>query len=555
MKRERYHGFRSSSWSPGSGRSRSRCVRSPMQIDSQARPRDRRRRARPRLTHGPSPDRPPDEAVAYERMKPLLAALWKDVFPGNDAHYTSVIIPSVSMDAQTLLRHGEALVYEEVLLFLLIRLRNPKARVIYVTSLPISAAIREYYLQFLAGIPASHAAARLTFLCAHDGSPRPLAEKILERPRLLERIRARIPDPARAYITVLRATPLERRLALRLGIPMNAADPEMQALCTKSWARQILKEAGLEVPLGCENLRDEADLRQAVLDLAGRRRGLRRAIVKLEHSYWDEGNALLTLPPAPTRESVAAALRSLSSSLAGETAESYMARWVRTGGVVEEFLEDITGVASGQVRINPRAQVSLTSSHEEVRGGPNGFLSEGCRFPAPDPFRAQVQAQALRVGDLLASRGLVSRVSVEFLVRPGRVSERGRPEVQLAATEINLGVGGATHPLLAVRFLCEGTLDPATGLFLSPTGRPKYYRATDHLRSAAYRGLLPEDLVEITTMNGLGYSPHTESGALFYMLGALSEHGWVGLVAIGNTREEAEAVHHRVVTTLERETA
>ena len=48
---------------------------------------------------------------------------------------------------------------------------------------------------------------------AYDRSPRPLTEKILERPRLVERIRAAVPDIDRAYLTVFRATPLERRRA------------------------------------------------------------------------------------------------------------------------------------------------------------------------------------------------------------------------------------------------------------------------------------------------------------------------------------------------------
>src|SRR5262249_87117 len=207
MTRRRRPARRSRPWSATSSRSR----RAP---STMATPDLSRRLLAPGISAGTPPQSDghaaEDDRAAYERLKPQLATLWKDVFPSNDAHYTSVIVPSVSTDAQTLLRHGEALVYEEVLLFLLIRLRNPKARVIYLTSRPLAAAIREYYLQFLAGIPASHAAARLTFLSAHDGSPRPLAEKILERPRLVERIRARIPDPARAYLTVLRATPLER---------------------------------------------------------------------------------------------------------------------------------------------------------------------------------------------------------------------------------------------------------------------------------------------------------------------------------------------------------
>jgi hypothetical protein len=37
------------------------------------------------------------------------------------------------------------------------------------------------------------------------------------------------------------------------------------------------------------------------------------------------------------------------------------------------------------------------------------------------------------------------------------------------------------------------------------------------------------------------------------MLGALSEHGRVGMVAIGNGREEAEALYRRTVATLDRE--
>jgi len=45
--------------------------------------------------------------------------------------------------------------YEERLLFLLIRLRNPQSRMVYVTSQPVHPLILDYYFQLLAGIPAS----------------------------------------------------------------------------------------------------------------------------------------------------------------------------------------------------------------------------------------------------------------------------------------------------------------------------------------------------------------------------------------------------------------
>ena len=89
-------------------------------------------------------------------------------------------------------------------------------------------------------------------------------------------------------------------------------------------------------------------------------------------------------------------------------------------------------------------------------------------------------------------------------------------------------MGGTTHPYLALQFLTGGALDPDTGLFFSPTGNHKYYRATDNLHSERYRGLLPEDLMDILTINKLHYSYRTESGVLFHLIGAVrSSASWV----------------------------
>ena len=62
-------------------------------------------------------------------------------------------------------------------------------------------------------------------LCAFDASPRPLTLKVLERPRLIQRIRYAVQDHARAHLTVFNSTPLERRLSVLLGIPLNGLDP------------------------------------------------------------------------------------------------------------------------------------------------------------------------------------------------------------------------------------------------------------------------------------------------------------------------------------------
>jgi len=52
------------------------------------------------------------------------------------------------------------------------------------------------------------------------------------------------------------------------------------------------------------------------------------------------------------------------------------------------------------------------------------------------------------------------------------------------------------------------------------------------------------------TLKKRHYSLRTESGALFYMLGGVSQLGRLSMVAIGNSREEAEVVYRGTVDTL-----
>jgi hypothetical protein len=124
----------------------------------------------------------------------------------------------------------------------------------------------------------------------------------------------------------------------------------------------------------------------------------------------------------------------------------------------------------------------------------------------------------------------------------------------VTALEINLRVVGTTHPFLALKFLTGGELNPASGLFYSLSRRAKYYRATDNLQSPAYRGLLPEDLIDILSMNRLHYDQRTESGVLFHLIGAVSEFGKLGVTAIANSHAEAQELYDRTLTVLAVET-
>ncbi len=498
------------------------------------------------------PELTPEREIAeFERLKLKLVDLWNSISQDEDEQaYTSVVIPSFSLDQAELQKVEGISFYEERLLFTLIRLRNPRARLVYVTSQPIHPLIIEYFFQLLAGIPASHAQSRLTLLCTYDSSPKSLTEKILERPRLIDRIRAGIYDPDRAYMTVFNSTPLERRLAVLLGIPLYGADPMLVHFGTKSGSRKVFKEAGVPHPQGFEEIYNLRDAAEALLELKQRNPGLKRGLLKLNDSFSGEGNAILRYPASDSLQAIEGAMSQLEFALPDESQERYFSKLGRMGGVVEEFIEgEEKRSPSGQVRISPTGKVQLISSHDQILIGVGGQVYSGCLFPAANPYRTMAQEQALRIGEVLAKKGAIGRLSVDFVAR--RQTEGAPWEV--FAVEVNLRKGGTTHPFLALQFLTGGSLDPETGLFYTPAGHQKFYRATDNLVSPRYRGLLPEDVIEILTANEVHYSPSSETGVLFYMFGAISQFGKIGMTAIGNSRAEAEDIYTHTMGILDRE--
>lgn len=492
-----------------------------------------------------------EELATFERLKPGLARVWDLLVADSTTPCTTVVVPSLTLDPGGLSRLEGAAHYEERLLYLLIRLRNPRAHVVYVTSQPVHPMIVDYILQLLSGVPSSHARSRLTMLSAYDASPRPLTQKVLERPRLIERIRCAIRDPSSAYLSVFNSTPLERRLSVLLGIPLNGVDPRLAWLGTKSSGRKVCREAEVSVPEGFEDLRDEQDVLRALGELRRRRPRLRRAVIKHNDGFSGEGNALFQYPEGNERPALESQLRRLRPVAPGETPQGFLAGLALNGGIVEEFIEGVeVRSPSAQLRTGPHGEVIPISTHDQILGGESGQVFEGCRFPAADDYRMDVQRAGIRVGEVLARRGVVSRFGVDFMV----VRDGPADAWRTLALEINLRLGGTTHPFLALRLLTGGELDEGTGQYLSASGRAKFYRATDNLHSPRYQGLLPEDLIEILTINRLGFDQPRESGVLFHLIGAVSQHGKLGMTVVGNSLAEVDELYQRTLAVLEAET-
>ena len=489
--------------------------------------------------------------IDFQDLQKKLLPIWIAINEGESFTHTSVIVPSLSVNQEELSKVRGASFYEERLLFALIRLRNPNARLIYVTSQPVHPDVVDYYLQLLVGVPAAHARRRLHMLCLYDDSTRALTEKVLERPRVISRLRALIKEHEPAYLTCYNTTMLERELALQLKIPLNGVDPALLDWGTKSGSRKAFSEANVPHPAGYEDLHKEAEIVTALCRLAEQRPGIKKAVVKINEGFSGEGNGVFHYPEAKTDPvAVSKSLQQLEWSSAQENTQSFLRKYKEMGGIVEEMIEaSEVRSPSVQMRIRPDGIPVLVSSHEQVLGGNTGQVYLGCQFPAREDYRSMIQEQATRIGDVLSKKGVIGRFGIDFLL-----TRTGDGEWQSHALEINLRMGGTTPPFHALEFLTSGTLNPDTGIFHAPTGREKFYSATDNLKSTAYQGLLPEDLFEIIIRNNIHYQPDSGTGVLFYMIGALSQYGKIGMTCIGNTPEEASQLFKRTVALLDKET-
>src|SRR5437016_3256954 len=106
----------------------------------------------------------------FDRLQKKLVPLWKSIDHLNQDPQTIVVVPSMSIDA---IGSGAVMqAYEERFLFLLFLLRQPRARLIYVTSQTILPTVIEYYLDLLPGVISSHARRRLFLFSLMYGSMR-----------------------------------------------------------------------------------------------------------------------------------------------------------------------------------------------------------------------------------------------------------------------------------------------------------------------------------------------------------------------------------------------
>jgi len=499
-----------------------------------------------------------EEKKIFRSLQARLPQIYNRLAASRQEAHTTIVVPSLSLDVAELAKIEGTMYYEERMLCMLMLLRRPRTRCLFISSTRIHPIITQYYLSFLTGIPLGHAMRRLTMMDTNDTSAKPLTQKILDSPWLMDRIRKTIGDPQRAHLVVFNTTPLERTLAVRLGIPCYGTDPELDYLGSKSGCRTILKEAGIPVPAGFEDLADADDVVAALDRLWQENPQVMRAVVKLNEGFSGKGNALFDYreiaavrsgDQGARRTAIADHLHHLRFEAKEETWPTFRRQFEKLGGIVEAFIEGENKLSpSVQARVNAIQAPQVISTHDQILGGPTGQMFMGCSFPAKRDYRRTIQEDGRKVAELLATKGVMGRFAVDFIMVPKPDGGYDR-----YAIEINLRRGGTTHPFAMMKFLIEGDYDEERAIFVSDKGKEKYYFSTDNLLDPKYIGMGPEDLIDVIVFNDLHFHSYLQRGVAYHMIGALSQCGKLGITCIGDTREETHHLHEETIRVLANE--
>jgi biotin carboxylase len=450
-----------------------------------------------------------------------------------------VVIPSTTFPPVELRKITGIEHYEERMLFTALWLQRPALRLVFVTAVPVDPAVVDYLLRHLPD--PEDARRRLELVSVDDAEPRALSEKLLARPEILDRIRSLAGDPAAACVLPFNVTPLEQRVSDALGLPVFGPSPQHFPLGSKTGSRRVARRAGVGVVAGAEALWSVGDVERAVAGLLGERPEAEAVVVKLNNGFSGQGNAIVDLADVASPID-----RSRTTFCAeGESWPSFTEKIVAEGAIVEELVRgpDVRS-PSVQLSIAPDGAVEVLSTHDQVLGGPDNQVYLGCRFPAHRGYRATITAAGRRVAEVLAGEGVIGSFGIDFVVVP----RAGGHDVYLS--EINLRLGGTTHPFGMARLVTGGAYDEDTGELLVD-GAPRHYVATDNLKTPALLGRRPAAVIAAIDRSGLAFNPARGTGVTLHLLGALRRYGKMGAVCIGRSPEDADELHRHLLATVE----
>jgi hypothetical protein len=464
---------------------------------------------------------------AFEVIQGRLGHALELSQPGRTEEHVMIALPSFSLGESLLSHYGDRIpALEHRYLLALLVLNRIACDLVLVVSQAPTPEVVDYYLSLIPEERRDSARQRLHILEVPDPSHRSIAEKLLERPDLVQEVRTLIGGRP-AYIEPWNVTEHEVAVAVQLDAPINGSSPRLWPLGFKSNGRRLFREAGVPVAAGCEDVRTVDDVVAAVASVRAVRPYAPGVVIKHDDSGAGDGNQVIELrTPGDLRATI-------------EALPEWYLRDLADGGVVEEL---VTGTRfttpSVQIDVLPDGRVVVLATHEQVMGGAAGQVYMGCRFPADPAYVTDLARYGRAIGERLADRGVLGRASIDFAA-----ARDANGRWHLHALEVNLRKGGTTHPYAVLRNVAPGKYDEEAGRWVTADGDTRAYRATDNLLDPAWQGAPPGAVIDAVAAAGLQLDPATGIGVVLHMLSCLAIDGRLGLTAIGRTPEEAAELY------------
>lgn len=434
-----------------------------------------------------------EEEEQWRALSERLRGRWKDI---RRKRRVAVHVPSLSWDKRVRASVPNLALREAAQLQRLVATADTLVEVVLVVPFPLPDEVLAYYKKLLSVGGVTDPALRLRVVVPENADRLPatlsLATLALYSPRCVQRIASSVRGKE-AYLVPGQVGPDDRRLALRLGIPLLGPDPEAAALYgSKSGAKRLFSAADVNMPPGAHDLYEEEEVVAALARLVARHLDVPKWLIKIDDEHGGRGTAYLETRHLPSvislrrdrerhelddpgywaRPEVQEAARVtllaevqralprravMACRTAYPTYAAFMGALCEVGGVVEACATGVRGSPSANLFVAPDGKVTLTSTHDQVFDAP--FRFAGAAFPQQSVPPGAMLGASSAVGAALHAKGVIGYVSVDFVAW----SEGEEGALRLWAVDINLRITPSCASFAMFNFLMGGRFDPVTG--------------------------------------------------------------------------------------------
>src|SRR3954469_14009413 len=208
-----------------------------------------------------------------EEVKERLAAALDANRPGSGEHVL-IALPSFSLGGSLLDHYAAripALEHRYLNAHLLLH-RIEGCELVFVSCEAPADDVVDYYTSLVPEHLRKSVRSRFRSVVVDDRSHRSVAAKLLDRPDILDELRASFRGRP-AFIEPWNVTADEVEVATRLGAPINGTPPSLWPLGFKSAGRKLFRAAGVPVPFGVEDVHTIEDVRRAIEEIRRNRPG------------------------------------------------------------------------------------------------------------------------------------------------------------------------------------------------------------------------------------------------------------------------------------------